>query len=315
VIADVVGYFEDHNHADAYKPGGTVLGTTIVNTTTTRPATTTTTAATYDVPGNADAVTNGNSLRNFLATRTAGTATLAPGDYNIGAEPLLVPVGVTLKGVASYLTTIIGKSPLPLSKPIITLSKNSTLSNVGVSGTSGGAGVQANTVFGDTAYITNVSINVSTDPLANGAVLNNGSGTLQMTNVRTRSRFGVNNGEYNGAQTGSIVITLSDIDGVVQNATGGTISVTDSVIGKFVGAEPPLPVSGVTAYFSGQITLTRVKIHSPVVGIYAVDPGSWIDVLNSQIFSNAPRQADLTGTTLCNVVTNASSVALGPNCT
>jgi hypothetical protein len=316
VIADVVGYFEDHTHADAYKPKGTVLGTTVVNTTTTLPATTTTTAAppTYDVSANGDPVANGTNLRSFLVDKTTRTVTLAPGDYNIGAEPLLVPLGVTLKGVASYLTTVIGDSPLPLSKPIVTLSKNSTLINVGVSGRSGGAGVQANTVFGDTAYITNVSINVSTDPLANGAVFNNGSGTLQMMNVRTRSRFGVNNGEYNGLQTGSIVITLSDIDGVVQNAPGGSISVTDSVIGKFVGAELPLPVSGATAYFSGQITLTRVKIYSPVVGIYAVDPGSRIDVLNSQIFSNAPRQADLTGITVCNGVTNATSVPLGPAC-
>jgi hypothetical protein len=315
VIADVVGFFEDHNHADAYKPGGTVLGTSVVPTVPGTTTTPTTAAPTYDVPNTGDATTNGNKLRAFLADKSYRTVTLAPGDYNIGDQPLDVPFGITLRGKASNETTIIGNSPLPLSRPLITLSKNSTLINVGVFGRSGGAGVQTNTVLGDTAYITNVSINVSTDPLANGAVFNNGSGTLQMTNVRTRSRFGVNNGEYNGLQTGSIVITSSDVDGVAQNAPGGSISVTDSVIGKFVSPELPLPVSGATAYFSGQIFLTRVKIYSSAVGIYAVNTGSLIDVLNSQIFSNAPRQADLTGNTVCNGVINGVGAPLSLACT
>jgi hypothetical protein len=315
VIADVVGYFEDHNHADAYKPGGTVLGTTIVNTTTTRPATTTTVAVpVYDVPDSPshDAVTNGNNLRAFLVGKSNRTVTIAPVGYNIGDQPLVVPPGVTLQGVTQYTTDIIGNSPLASLLPIVILSENATLTGVGVSGKSGGAGVQFRTSLNATASITNVIINVSRDLFANGAVFNSGSGTLRMTNVRTISRYGVNNGDPgNVLQSGSIVISGSDVDGVVQNAPGGSISVSDSLIGRDV----VLPESGATSYKTGYITLTRVTVYSPSVGIFAVDPPSRIDVLDSQIRSNAPRQADHTGTTLCSGVTNVAGGSLSPTCT
>jgi hypothetical protein len=320
VIADVVGYFEDHNHADAYKPAGTVLGTTIVNTTapttsTTSTTTTSTTAPpTYDVPGNSDPVTNGTNLRNFLFGRSYRTVTLAPdADYNIGTTPLDVWPGIILKGGNRYTTNIIGNIPLdsggvPQYLPIVRISADSTLMDVGVSGSSRGAGVQANTSPGVTARINNVSIGVAS---TNGAVYNAGSGTLEMSNVRTRSGFGVNNGSTNGTETGTIVIVgNSDIDGVVQNATGGNISVRDSYIGLGTAS----PVVGATAYKSGQITLTDVTVSSAVVGIWAIDANSKIDVLRGRILSQFPRQASNSGMTTCTNVTTTGGGPLSGTC-
>jgi hypothetical protein len=320
VIADVVGYFEDHNHSDAYKPKGTVLGTTVVPPTTT----TTIAAPVYDVPNTGNAAINGSNLRAFLASTNKTIVTLAPGNtpYNIGAMPLTVPAGVTLQGIASNETTIIGNSPLqnPATGldqflPIVILSKDATLTRVGVSGSGGGAGVQANTAPGFTARITDVSISVSA---SNGAVFNGGSGNLVMTRVRTRSGFGVNNGSTNGTEAGTILIIGSDIDGVVQNAGGvpgqpGTISVNDS----HIGFETASPIAGVSAYMTGRILLTNVTVHSAVVGLGAFD-ASDINVQGGSILSQFPRQVGnvrLTGTAVCSGVTNATGNPLSPNCT
>jgi hypothetical protein len=314
IIADVVGYFEDHSHADAYKPKGTVLGTTVFPTTTTLPATTTTTlpATTttttippviYDVPDTGSPITNGTNLRAFLATHSSGTVTLAPVGYIIGDQPLNVPSGVLLTGVASNLTYIRGESLPALSRPILTMSAGSTLTGLGVVGTSGGAGVRADTNTSATTFIRNVSINVSQDLEANGAVENAGSGTLRMTNVRTRSRYGVNNG------TGSIVIIDSDIDGVVQNAAGGDISVTASII----GFDTLWPESGATAYKTGLVKLTNVTVYSASVGVSAVDLLSKVDVQGGSILSRYPRKlpsnpTDELGVTLCNNVAKPPAV-------
>jgi hypothetical protein len=319
VIADVVGYFEDHTHSDAYKPKGTVLGTTVVNTTvppTTLPPTTTTAAPVYDVPNTGDAVQNGTKLRAFLVGKSNRTVTIAPAPYDIGAQPLTIPSGVTLKGVTQYTTDVIGNSPLTnpgtgLAQylPIVILSADATLIDVGVSGTGGGAGVQANTSPGVTARINRVSISVSP---TNGAVYNAGSGTLEMTSVRTRSGFGVNNGSTNGPETGTIVIVgSSDIDGVVQNATGGNISVRDS----YLGFQTSSPVVGATAYKSGQITLTDVTVFSAVVGIWAIDANSKIDVLRGSILSQFPRQASNSGMATCTGVTKTGGAPLSTTCT
>jgi hypothetical protein len=316
VIADVVGYFEDHNHADAYKPGGTVLGTTVVPTTAPPTTTTTVAAPVYDVPGTSDAIDNGNRLRAFLVGKSNRTVTIAPAPYDIGTQPLTIPPGVTLKGVTQYTTDVIGNSPLTNPStglaqflPIVILSADATLTDVGVSGSGGGAGVQANTSPGVTARINRVSISVSP---TNGAVYNAGSGTLEMTSVRTRSGFGVNNGSTNGTETGTIVILgNSDIDGVVQNATGGNISVRDSYIGLGTAS----PVVGVTAYKSGQITLTDVTVSSAVVGIWAIDANSKIDVLRGSILSQFPRQASNSGMTTCNNVTKNGGGFLSGTCT
>jgi hypothetical protein len=305
VIADVVGYFEDHTHADAYKPKGTVLGTTVVPTTTTLPATTTTTTVplpVYDVPDTGNTVQNGTNLRNFLANKTDRTVTLAPAGYDIGNETLIVKSGVTLKGVNQYDSYIFGDSLTipppgpPQSLPIVKLAANATLIGVGVAGRSGGAGVQVDTNPGVTAFLTNVSIKVSELPFENGAVYNAGSGIVRMTNVRTRSRFGVNNG------TGSIVILDSDIDGVVQNGAGGDISVTNSSI----GFQTSWPESGATAYKTGLIKLTNVTVYSAVVGIWATDGPpplgtgpSKIDVQGGSILSQFPVQSSSAGTTTC----------------
>jgi hypothetical protein len=320
VIADVVGYFEDHTHADAYKPKGTVLGTTVVPTTTTLPATTTTTVPlpVYDVPDTGNTVQNGTNLRTFLNGKSNRTVTIAPAGYNIGAVPLSVPPGVTLKGVNQYDSYIVGNSPLknPTTGldqflPIVILSPNSTLTLVGVSGSGGGAGVQADTVSGFTARISDVIIDVSA---TNGAVFNGGSGILEMTSVKSRSGFGVNNGSTNGTETGTIRIQgSSDIDAVVQNATGGNISVADS----HIGLPTSLPLSGVTAYKAGRIVLTNVTVHN-LVGVWAVDVASNIDVQGGSILSQFPRQADPLlnkGTTLCTNVAKAGGGFLSPTCT
>jgi hypothetical protein len=334
VIADVVGYFEDHNHADAYKPKSTVLGTTVVPTapSTTLPPTTlppttlppttappTTAPPTYDVPNTGNAITNGNNLRAFLVGKSNRAVTLAPAPYNIGATPLTVPQGVVLQGVTQYTTDIIGNSPLTSGGvaqflPIVILSADATLIGIGVSGSGGGAGVQANTVPGATARITKVIIDVSA---TNGSVFNGGSGNLVMTNVKTRSGFGVNNGSTNGPETGTILIQgLSDIDGVVQNATGGSISVKDSYIGLGTAS----PISGVTAYKGGQILLTNVTVYSAVVGIWAVNgpvpgPASRIDVTGGSILSQFPVQASSAGTTLCTNVAKPAGGFFSSNCT
>jgi hypothetical protein len=165
--------------------------------------------------------------------------------------------------------------------------------------------VQVDSVLVATAYISNVIIKVSELPGENGAVYNSGPGKLVMNNVRTRSRYGVNNA------SGRIEISNSDIDGVVQNGAGGIITVQDSDIGEAT----PLPESGATAYSSGKIVLTRVKIYSTSVGIYAVDPGSRIEVVDSQILSTYPRQALLTGTTVCANVTKNGGESLNSSCT
>lgn len=309
VIADVVGYFEDHNHADAYKPGGTVLGTTVVPTTA--PATTTTTAApTYDVPNTGNPVTNGTNLRTFLGSTNKSIVTLAPVGYNIGDQSLTVPPGVVLTGVASHLTYITGSSLLALSRPIVIMSANSTLTGLGIAGTSGGAGVQVNSNTGVTALMRNVSINVSQDPGANGAVYNAGSGIVRMINVRTRSRYGVNNGVVGETRTGSIVIVDSDIDGVVQNASGGDISVSDSTI----GLDTAWPESGSTAYGSGLIKLTNVTVRSASVSLATVNAASVIDVQGGSISSQFPRQVLSLGPTTCTNVARSPGVFLTPTC-
>jgi hypothetical protein len=322
VIADVVGYFEDHTHADAYKPKGTVLGTTVVPTTvppTTLPPTTTTTAApTYDVPDSGDITDNGNRLRTFLGRTSSGSVTLAPAGYNTGDATLIVPPNVTLKGVASNRTYITGSSLLALSKPIIRMAANSILTDMGVVGTSGGAAVQVDTNAGVTAIISNVSINVSQDVGANGAVYNAGPGIVRMTNDRTRSRYGVNNA------SGSIVILDSDIDGLAQNPGGGSISVSRSVIGRETG----WPEVGATAYDTGQIVLTDVTIYSAQVGVSAVNPASRVDMQGGSILSRYPRKLpapppppplppDELGITVCNNVARPPAVGgtFFPNCT
>jgi hypothetical protein len=319
VIADVVGYFEDHNHPDAYKPKGTVLGTTVVNTTvpptttTTLPATTTTTTippVIYDVPDSGDITDNGNRLRTFLRLTSSGTVTLAPAGYDTGGETLVVPPNVTLKGVASHRTYITGSSLLALSKPIVRMAANSILTDLGVAGTSGGAAVQVDTNAGVTAIISNVSISVSQDLGANGAVYNAGPGIVRMTNDRTRSRYGVNNA------SGSIVILDSDIDGLAQNPGGGSISVLRSAIGRETG----WPEVGATAYGTGQIVLTDVTIYSAQVGVSAVNPGSKVDMQGGSILSRYPRKLpaapppppplppDELGITVCNNVARPPAV-------
>ncbi len=334
VIADVVGFFEDHNHPDAYKPKGTVLGTSVVPTTvapttlppttvppTTLPPTTTTTAPTYDVPATGNAVINGNNLRSFLVGKSNRTVSLAPAPYNIGDQPLTVPPGIVLQGVSQYTTDIIGNSPLtnPTTGldqflPIVILSADATVTGLGVSGSGAGAGVQANTSPGATARITNVIISVSA---TNGSVFNGGSGNLVMTNVKTRSGFGVNNGSTNGPETGTILIQgSSDIDGVVQNATGGSISVRDS----YIGLSTASPISGVTAYKGGQILLTNVTVYSAVVGIWAVNgpipgPASRIDVQGGSIRSQFPVQDSSAGITTCTNVAKPAGGLFSGTCT
>ena len=290
VIADVVGYFEDHNHDDAYKPIGSVLGTSVVNTTTATtaplpatttattarptttvpttttttpaaatttlpattttastapPATTTTTtipissststtsttvASGIDVPASGTAIENGNALRAFLNGAVAPKIVRLPasGMFDIGDMPLKVPAGVTLRGGGSGSTSISGHSPSPLSRPIVILENNATISDLSVGGLSGGAGIQAD----GNATVSNVNIVVGQIVLTNGAFYNAGSGLVTLDNVTSRSYYGVNNGSYNGPQTGEIRITNSDIDGVVQNAGGGTITVQNSKIGQ-----------------------------------------------------------------------------------
>jgi hypothetical protein len=325
VIADVVGYFEDHNHADAYKPKSTVLGTTVVPTTvppttlppTTLPPTTTTVAApVYDVPNTGNTISNGTYLRAFLANTTKSIVTIAPTGFYIGDQPLSIPPGVTLSGTISIATGessyIRGESPLALSRPIVKLAANSTLANVGVAGTTGGAGVQVDTNPGVTAYISNVSINVSQELGANGAVYNAGPGIVRMTTVRTRSHYGVNN------SSGSIVILDSDIDGVVQNDAGGDISVRDSKI----GFQTLWPESGVTAYKTGLIKLTNVTVYSASVGVSAVDLLSKVDVQGGSILSLYPRKlpnpltpGDEAGTTACTNVAKPAGGFFSSNCT
>jgi hypothetical protein len=321
VIADVVGFFEDHNHADAYKPGGTVLGTSVVPTVPGTTTTPTTAAPTYDVPNTGNEFTNGSNLRAFLASTTKTTVTIAAARYNLGAEQLRVPAGVTLAGVSQYTTDIVGNSSLtnpttglPQYLPIVILSARATLTGVGVSGSGGGAGVQADTIPNTTSVVNTIKItnvNISVSP-TNGAVFNGGSGILEMTNVLTRSGFGVNNGSTNGPEKGTIKIGgNSQIDGVVQNAADGTIEVADSIIGF---GPPPAPISGVTAYKNGRILLTNVTVYSGSVGIWAVDVASYIYVQGGSIRSTFPVQATSAGTTRCSGVTNASGVALSTGC-
>jgi hypothetical protein len=358
VIADVVGYFENHNHDDAYKPVAGVLGTTVANTTTTprptttvprptttvpatttpRPTTTlpatTTVAATttlppttttsttlpssngiVDVPASGTPLQNGAALRAALSTAVAPTIVRLPasGMFDIGDTPLTVPAGVTLRGGGKFTTNIRGVSPWGdqsvsrLFRPIVILANNASITDLTVSGESGGAGVQAN---GNAAVVAvNISVGQVVD--SNGAFYNAGSGLVTLDNVTARSYYGVNNGSYNGSETGTIRITNSDIDGVVQNAGGGTITVLDSKLGQNTSQ----PISGATAYFNGLIRLTNVTIYSPVVGVFPVDAGSRIEVSGGRIFSTYPRQADQTGTATCTTVLNAVGTAnLSPSC-
>jgi hypothetical protein len=351
-IADVVGYFEDHNHDDAYKPIGSVLGTSVANTTTTarpvvtitattaRPttttiaATTTTRAATtttattappattttttipissststtsttvstgIDVPAPGTAIENGNALRAFLGEVVAPRLVrLSAGTFDIGDTPLMVPAGVTLRGGGSGGTSISGHSPTALSRPIVTLGNNATISDLTVGGLSG-AGIQAD----GNATVFNINIVVGQIDKTNGAFYNAGSGLVTLDNVTSRSFYGVNNGSYNGLETGTIRITNSDIDGVVQNAGGGKITVQNSKIGQ----NTLHPESGVTAYFNGLIQLNNVQVYSPSVGLYPVDPGSRIEVTGGRIFSTYPRQAAQTGTATCTTVLNPTGTA------
>ena len=218
-----------------------------------------------------------------------------------------MPEGVTLKGVAQGSTKIIGNSNVGSFLPIVILSATSTLQDVSVVGSGGGAGVQASTIPGSTATIMNVNIDVSD---TNGSVYNSGSGDLVMRNVRTRSRYGVNNGGTGGPQTGRILINDSDIDGVVQNAAVGSITVTNSKI----GFQTSTPESGATAYKSGHITLNNVMVSSMSVGVAAVDPESIVDVVGGSILSLHPRQSASMGMTNCNNVAKTGGF-LSSTCT
>jgi hypothetical protein len=358
VIADVVGYFEDHNHADAYKPIGSVLGTSVVNTTTattarppatttTTPSPTTTTAPTttsrptttlpatttssttlpattssstssttvfagvVDVPASGTPLQNGSALRAALSTAVAPTIVRLPaaGVFDIGDTPLTVPAGVTLRGGGKTSTNIRGVSPwgTQIFRPIVILKNGASVTDLTVSGESGGAGIQAD----GNAIVVSVNIAVGQLEFSNGAFYNAGSGLVTLDNVTTRSFYGVNNGSYNGLETGTIRITNSDIDGVVQNAGGGTITVLNSTIGQNTSQ----PISGATAYFNGLIQLTDVTIYSPVVGVFPVNAGSRIEVSRGRIFSTYPRQANQTGTATCTTVLNATGTAnLSPAC-
>jgi hypothetical protein len=355
VIADVVGYFEDHNHDDAYKPIGSVLGTSVVNTTTattarppatttTTPSPTTTTAPTttprptttlpatttssttlpattssstssttvfagvVDVPASGTPLQNGAALRAALSTAVAPTIVRLPaaGVFDIGDTPLTVPAGVTLRGGGSGSTSISGHSSSALFQPIVILLNNATINDLAIGGLSGGAGIQAN----GNATVFNVNIVVGQSSGTNGAFYNAASGVATLDNVTTRSFYGVNNGSSGGTQTGEIRITNSDIDGVVQNAGGGKITVQNSKIGQ----NTLHPESGVTAYSTGLIQLTNVLVYSASVGLYP-NPGSRIEVSGGQIFSAWPRQALQTGTATCTTVLNAAGTAnLSPSC-
>jgi hypothetical protein len=357
VIADVVGYFEDHNHDDAYKPIGSVLGTSVMNTTTpttprptttiaptttprpttTLPPTTTTLPATttssttlpatttssststtsttisagvVDVSASGTPLQNGSALRAVLSTVAAPTIVRLPalGMFDIGDMPLTIPDGVTLRGGGKASTNIRGVSPwgTQIFRPIVILGNNASITDLTVSGESGGAGIQAN----GNATVVSVNISVGQVKDSNGAFYNAGSGLVTLDNVTSRSFYGVNNGSNGDTQTGEIRITNSDIDGVVQNTGGGKITVQNSKIGQNTSN----PESGVTAYSTGLIQLTNVLVYSSSVGLYP-NPGSRIEVTGGRIFSTYPRQALQTGTATCSGVLNATGTAnLSPSC-
>jgi hypothetical protein len=232
--------------------------------------------------------------------------------FDIGDMPLTIPDGVTLRGGGKTSTNIRGvshwgtQSDPRLFRAIVILKNGASVTDLTVSGESGGAGIQAN----GNATVVSVNISVGQVKDSNGAFYNAGSGLVTLDNVTARSYYGVNNGSYNGSETGTIRITNSDIDGVVQNAGGGMITVQNSKIGQNTSQ----PESGVTAYFNGRIQLTNVTIYSPVVGIFPVDLGSRIEVMGGRIFSTYPRQAAQTGTATCTAVLDAAGANLSASC-
>jgi hypothetical protein len=219
----------------------------------------------------------------------------------------MVPAGATLRGGGAGLTTITGNSSPSLFQPILILGNDATLSDLAATGLSGGAGVQA----GGNAAFFNVNISVGQADKTNGALYNAGSGVVTLDNVTTRSHYGVNNGSTGGIQTGEIRITNSDIDGVVQNAGGGKITVQNSKIGQGTSN----PESGVTVYSTGLIQLTDVLVYSPSVGLYPSNPDSRVEVTRGRIFSTYPRQALQIGTATCtNVLNPAGTANLSATC-
>ena len=184
----------------------------------------------------------------------------------------------------------------------------STLMSLEVSGSGLGAGVQADTITGNRATISDVSISVSA---TNCAVYNSGSGVLVLSNVRTRSGFGVNNCGTDQTSPSTILIKdNSDIDGVVQNAANGSISVVDSRI----GFDTPTPEVGVVAYKNGEITLTGVTVYSASVGITAADTDSRIVVQGGSILSKFSRQDTSVGATVCTNVGKPGGGVLSVAC-
>lgn len=307
LIADVVGYYEHHNHNDLYTnnpgsnnttiiKGGNVEGNTV-----------------RMVTGDSSAAGNGANLRAALAFSGPGIVRLAPGVYDLGSGGITVPDKVVLRGSGQSVTTI--QTGDAGTAPIVTMAGAGEISDLTITGITGSsAGVKSAALVGTKVYLHHLTITLRQDQPAAvslGAIYNQSTADMVIDHVTARSRYGVTNG------AGTMEISDSDMD-TVNEYGNGTVVVQDSRLTPNQPTDPgvssqPLVVGGVLQA-GGVARVDNVDIMGQSYGIWDY-PNGTILVSNSRIRATNARYPSAGGTARCtNVVKSDYTTPISGSC-
>ncbi len=292
LIADVVGYYENHNHNDLYTnnpgsnnttiiKGGNVEGNTV-----------------RMVTGDGSPATNGANLRGALAGFSGpGIVRLAPGLYDLGNGGITVPDKVVLRGSGQSVTTI--QTADAGASPIVMMAGAGELSDLTITGITGGsAGVKSAALAGTKVYLHHLTVTMRQDQPKNvslGAIYNQLTGDMAIDHVTARSVYGVTNG------SGTMEISDSDMDTVNQYGSG-TVVVQNSRLTPNLSTDPGVSSQPLVGGAGGVARVDNVDIIGQSRGLWDY-PGGTILVSNSRITATFPRYQGSGGTIHCtNVV-------------
>jgi hypothetical protein len=306
LIADIAGYYEDHNHDDRYLTSipPTTAGTTIIQNTTIQnivnQGTNVQGSTAYFVTADEGSpAANGTKLKSTLATANLAAPAvvyLAAGTFDIGNSTLTIGDRVALVGSGQAVTTI--TSSVTLSVPSMTLmSGTSEISNLMMTGGGPSAGIRSNT--GTSILIHDITFSFTNQM---GAVFNVGTAAVLIDHVKSRTPLGTDN------RAGQMRITNSDMD-VVTNDGPGVLVVQHSSLSPQAG-QPG--VYAVTGAGTGYVRLDDVDFNGSIGMQDQV--GGVIRVSNSRFFGGTPREVSL-GTVRCiNSIRGDYLTAITPAC-
>jgi hypothetical protein len=311
LIADIAGYYEDHNHDDRYltsiPPTAATTTTSAAATTTTVATTTTTTVPTtiiqntyiqnttinqgtnvqgktvyFATADQGSALANGTTLKSTLATANLAQPAvvyLAPGTFDIGNSTLTIGDHVALVGSGQAVTTI--TSSVTLSVPMVLMSGTSEISNLTMTGGGPSAGIRSDA--GTSILIHDITFSF-TDRM--GAVFNVGTAAVSIDHVKSRTPLGTDN------RAGQMRITNSEMD-VVTNDGPGALIVQHSTLTPQAGQPGVYALAGAG---TGYVRLDDVDFNGSI-GMQDQLNGV-IRVSNSRFFGVTPREVSL-GTVRC----------------